>query len=149
MLQVAHNPLFYRRLLGDSQLLAPVIVEESLRLASPTRRFIRVVKSDPFMGHVKIEAGQSVNLWYPSACRDEAVSPGSDLFDLERSSRMPAPAFGYGPHQCWGQYLARTEWVIVLRMLARSVRWFVLASKPRYEGSNCVGGIENLWISFA
>ena len=87
MLQVAHNTLFYRRLLGDSQLLAPVIVEESLRLASPTRRFIRVVKSDPFMGHVKIEAGQSVNLWYPSACRDEAVSPGSDLF--EGTSKNP------------------------------------------------------------
>ena len=145
---MAHNPLFYRRLLDDSRLLAPIIVEESLRLAAPTRHFIRAAKSDRFMGRVKIEPGQSVILWYPSACRDEAVSPSSDLFDLERSSRMPAPAFGYGPHQCCGQYLARTELVIVLRMLARSVRWFVLASKPRYEGSNCVGGIENLWISF-
>ena len=146
---MAHNPLLCRRLLDDSRLLAPIIVEESLMLAAPTRHFIRAAKSDRFMGRVKIEPGQSVNLWYPSACRDEAVSPSSDLFDLERSSRMPAPASGYGPHQCLGQYLARTELVIVLRMLARSVRWFVLASKPRYEGSNCVGGIENLWISFA
>jgi cytochrome P450 len=149
MLHMARNPLLYRRLVDDSQLLAPIIVEESLRLAAPTRHFIRTAKSDQFVGSVKIEAGQSVILWYPSACRDETVFPNPDVFDLERSSRVPAPAFGYGPHQCLGQYLARTELVVFLRTLSRSVPWFVLASKPRYSESNFVGGIKNLWISFA
>jgi len=149
VLQMARHPLLYRRLLDDSQLLAPLIVEESLRLAAPTRHFIRTAKSDQFVGHIKIEAGQSVILWYTSACRDEAIFPNPDVFDLERSSRVPSPAFGYGPHQCLGQYLARTELVIYLKMLARSARGFVLASEPRYYQSNFVGGIKNLSISLS
>jgi cytochrome P450 len=51
-----------------------------------------------------------------AANRDPAVFPDPDTLDVTRSASRHV-AFGFGPHQCIGQSLARLELRIVLRHL--------------------------------
>ena len=52
----------------------------------------------------------------PAANRDPAAFDRPDSFDITRATRTHA-AFGYGPHICIGQHLARLEMSTALNAL--------------------------------
>ncbi|SEP51837.1 cytochrome P450 [Amycolatopsis saalfeldensis] len=105
----------------------PVAVEELLRYFSIVDNTTRMAKEDVEIGGVTIKAGEGVVVMTYAANWDPGVFAGSDAFDIERGARHHV-AFGFGPHQCLGQNLARTELQIVFDTLVRRVPTLALAA---------------------
>jgi cytochrome P450 len=84
---------------------------------------------------------------YPSACRDEEVFADPDRFDITRSPN-PHIAFGFGPHMCLGQHLAKLEMRVLFEELLPHLKSVELAGQPRLVETNFVGGYKSLPIKF-
>jgi cytochrome P450 len=102
-------------------------VEELLRYCSITdQATARVAVADVEVGGVTIKEGDGVlALGYAANSDPEAFDHPGDL-DLDRGV-LRHVAFGYGPHQCLGQNLARMELQIVIDTLFRRVPSLELA----------------------
>jgi cytochrome P450 len=96
-------------------------VEELLRYFTIAEYAIgRVATQDVEIGGVVIRAGEGVLGLANTANRDPEVFKNADDLDLERGTRNHL-AFGFGPHQCLGQNLARLELQIVIDTLFRRI----------------------------
>jgi cytochrome P450 len=96
-------------------------VEELLRYFTIAELGVgRVALEDVEVGGVLIRAGEGVLLLANTANRDPEVFKNGDELDLERGARNHL-AFGFGPHQCLGQNLARLELQVVLDTLFRRI----------------------------
>ncbi|AHH97209.1 cytochrome P450 [Kutzneria viridogrisea] len=80
----------------------------------------RLCVEDVEIGGVTIRAGEGVLAVGLAANRDPEAFPDPDEFDIERGGRHHV-AFGFGPHQCLGQNLARMELQIVFDTLLRRI----------------------------
>lgn len=114
-MMLSHSLLF---LLSDEELmgrvradhdLIPKLLEESLRLESPSQYGQRICARDIELGGVPIPAGAIVLLVWGASNRDPAEFPEPAAFDLERPNGRTHFAFGYGVHSCLGAPLARIE----------------------------------------
>ncbi|WP_031467542.1 cytochrome P450 [Sciscionella sediminilitoris] len=95
----------------------PAAVEELLRYFTIAELAnSRFAVEDVELGGVLIRAGDGVLALSNAANRDPAAFAEPDEFDIERGARHHV-AFGYGPHQCLGQNLARMELQIVIDTL--------------------------------
>lgn len=102
-------------------------VEELLRYLSithPGQR--RIAVADIEVDGDVISEGDGVIFDLPSGNWDPTVFDEPDKLDLTRSARQQQ-VFGFGPHQCVGQQLARAELQIVYRTLFRRVPTLALA----------------------
>lgn len=105
----------------DDPRRTPDAVEELLRWFTIAELGTsRVALDDVEIGGVLIRAGEGVLGLSNTANRDPEVFPDPDTFDIDRGGRHHL-AFGYGPHQCLGQNLARLELQIVLDTLFRRI----------------------------
>ncbi|MEV6638225.1 cytochrome P450 [Actinoplanes sp. NPDC051470] len=86
----------------------------------------RLCVEDIEVGGQLIRAGEGVLALGYSANRDPRAFENPDELDIERSARHHV-AFGFGPHQCLGQNLARMELQIVFDTLFRRVPTLELA----------------------
>ncbi|WP_330328533.1 cytochrome P450 [Streptomyces sp. NBC_00536] len=89
--------------------LLPQALEELLRFI-PFRQGVgipRVALEDVELDGVLIRAGDTVQVSYLTANRDELVYERPDELDFERTESAPHMAFGYGSHHCLGAHLAR------------------------------------------
>lgn len=107
MLALLSNPEQYEALRQDRSLM-PRVIEEALRWECPATSIPRVATRDVVLGGVSIPAGAEIEVIFGSANRDEKVFDKPERFDI---FRKPARhfGFGYGPHICIGQHLARLE----------------------------------------
>jgi cytochrome P450 len=80
---------------------------------------------------------------YPSANRDEDVFEDPFRFDITRPPSKHL-AFGYGPHVCLGQHLARMEMRIFFEELLARDQHLTLSGTPRWVQTNFVGGLKRL-----
>lgn len=97
-------------------------VEELLRYFTIAEFAIgRVAMQDVEIGGVLIRAGEGVLGLANTANRDPEVFENADELDLERGGARNHLAFGFGPHQCLGQNLARLELQIVIDTLFRRI----------------------------
>ncbi len=144
--ELAKSPELFDRLKADPLDMAPRIVEEAIRIASPVRHFVRTAKEDYVLNGKTIKAGQSVILWYPSGSRDSEVFDAPDTFDVDRDRSVRHAAFGHGAHMCLGMHLARQENTQFLMRLADQVNAIELTGDPKYIQANFVGGIKSLPI---
>jgi cytochrome P450 len=96
----------------------PGAVEEMLRYFTVAELRARVAIDDIEFCGVTIRKGEGVLALGNSANRDPSVFPDPDSLNIERSGRNHV-AFGFGPHQCLGQNLARMELQIVFDTLLR------------------------------
>ncbi|GAA4541017.1 cytochrome P450 [Amycolatopsis samaneae] len=87
----------------------------------------RVTTEEVEIGEVVIPKGEGVIGLSNAANRDESVFENPDEFDIERGARHHV-AFGFGPHQCLGQNLARMELQIVFDTLFRRIPTLKLAT---------------------
>jgi cytochrome P450 family 142 subfamily A polypeptide 1 len=92
--------------------LIPNMVEESLRLASPTSNMWRYMKEDYELGGVTIPKGSMVLLKYFSSNHDEAMFEEPMQFDVTRGNAKRHIAFGFGIHVCIGQHLSKLEMIV-------------------------------------
>jgi len=98
----------------------PLAVEESLRYFSIADTVSRLATEDVEVGGVTIKAGEGVITSGLAANYDPDAFADPTEFDVERGTRSHV-AFGYGPHQCLGQNLARQELEIVFETLFRRI----------------------------
>ncbi len=87
----------------------------------------RLCVEDAEVGGQLIRAGEGVLALGYAANRDPGAFPDPDELDIERGARHHV-AFGFGPHQCLGQNLARMELQIVFDTLFRRIPDLKLAA---------------------
>ena len=102
------NPDQMDLVLNDYKLI-PNMVEESLRLLTPTNNMWRIATADTELGGVKIPKNSLIIIRYGSGNRDEDLFENPDKFDVTRKNARRHVAFGQGIHVCIGMNLARKE----------------------------------------
>lgn len=126
MLRLCENPELQERLRAEPALI-PQFVEEVLRLDAPVQGLFREAKADLDIGGTRIPRGSVVVLKWGAANRDPAMFPEPDQLKLDRPNAKRHLTFGYGPHACVGNLLARAEMRIVFTKLLANMRNFRLA----------------------
>lgn len=142
LVALLENPGELARLRNDPSRL-PGAVEEILRWTSPIVHFCRTAAEDTEVRGVRIRAGESVAMFYPSANRDERVFDDPQRFRIDREPN-PHVAFGIGEHFCLGAHLARMELRCLFgELLARLVDAELAGPISRLRSAT-VGGIKAL-----
>jgi cytochrome P450 len=150
LLLLIRNPEQEALVRRDPALLAN-LVEEVLRLATPTTSMWRKVTRDASLGGVAIPQGSLLLLRFASANRDEARFPDPDRFDVRRANASEHLAFGHGIHFCLGAALARKELRLAFGALLERLEGFRLApgaAEPRHKPSVLLRGLGELAIEF-
>ncbi len=126
LLLLMQHPDQLAALRADPSLL-PNLVEEVLRLSTPTANMWRVCTRDTEVNGIAIPAGSMLMLRFSSANRDEALFEAPDAFDVRRKNARSNIAFGHGVHMCIGASLARKEMLVAFRVLLERLEEFELA----------------------
>ncbi|MDP9465339.1 MAG: cytochrome P450 [Actinomycetota bacterium] len=127
------------------------IVEESLRLSSPTQGMFRVATDDVELAGVSVPKGARLVIVYGAANRDEIVYPEAESFDPDRDRLKEHLAFGKGIHFCLGAALSRLEAKVALDELTKRVGSYRLADSNDYAyyPSFMLRGLQRLDIELA
>ncbi|NND69225.1 MAG: cytochrome P450 [Halioglobus sp.] len=144
--QLALNPEQEAAVRADRSLI-PNLVEETLRLASPTSNMWRLCKEDYDLGGTTIPAGSMVLLKYFSSNHDDAMFEQPLEFDVSRKNAKRHIAFGFGSHVCIGQHLSRLEMTIAWEKLFEHTSSIKLAADPtslEYMPNILLRGLEQL-----
>jgi cytochrome P450 len=131
----------------DFERIAPTAVEEIVRWASPVIFMRRSAVCDTEIGGTKIDAGDKVLLFYPSANRDETVFRDPFRFDVRRDPNDHL-AFGGGPHFCLGANLARREIAVMFEELFRRLPDLEITGPPDRLFSPFIHGIKHMPCRF-
>jgi cytochrome P450 len=137
--------------LRDDPSRMPRAVEELLRYCSVVEAATaRTALVDLEVGGVVIQAGEGVVAVGQTANHDPDRYAHPDELDIERGGRGHV-AFGYGPHQCLGQNLARLELRVVFDTLLRRVPRLRLAGgieEVRFNNDANIYGIHELPVTW-
>jgi cytochrome P450 len=112
----------------DDPALVASAVEELLRYLTITHGgLLRVAVEDIELAGHTIRAGEGVLVVNETANRDPSVFADPDRLDIHRDARQQV-SFGYGPHACVGQPLARMELQVAYPALLRRIPTLRLAT---------------------
>lgn len=131
--------------------LIPNLVEETLRLATPTSNMWRMTKADYTLGDTAIPKGSMVLLKYFSSNHDESMFEEPMAFDVTRSNAKRHIAFGFGSHVCIGQHLSRLEMTVAWEKLFAGTTGMRLDCAPEdleYMPNILLRGLEELPVIF-
>lgn len=121
------NPDQREKVAANPDLVMPA-VEELLRYVGLTHTGLRrTAKADIEIGGQQIAAGEGMICLNVAADLDESVFGCPAEVNVERENVRDHLAFGFGPHQCIGQNLARAELQIVWRTLFERIPGIRLA----------------------
>ncbi|KAL0936800.1 cytochrome p450 55a3 [Colletotrichum truncatum] len=122
VIELIRNPSQLEELKADPS-LAKAFVEELCRYHTGSSLAMkRVAKEDIVLGGKTIKAGEGIIAANQSGNRDEDVFPNPDVFDLHRTpDPNHALGFGFGPHRCVAEPLARTEMELVFATLFKKL----------------------------
>ncbi len=129
---LATHPDEWRRLQQDPSRAANVI-EEALRMSTPTQGMFRIATRDHDLDGVHIPSGARIVIVFASANRDDAIYAVPDAFNPDRDGLREHLAFGKGIHFCLGAALSRLEGRVALEELARRLDHFTLAESNDFE----------------
>ncbi len=139
---LAQRPELLSRVKSDLSLV-PNLVNEALRWASPVKHFMRTALEPYELRGRVIQPGDRFMLLYQSGNRDADVFDEPDVFDIDRRPNKHI-AFGYGPHMCIGQHLAKIELRIMFETLLPRLEAVHLAGDTKFIQTNFVGGLKNM-----
>ena len=123
----------------------PEAINEILRMEAPIQSFSRLLRRDYDMNEITLPAGSRAIVFYGAANRDERKFPDPHRFDVTRGSAEHI-AFGWGPHMCVGQHLAKLEMNAIFRALAARVERFHIQEAVR-NPNNVLRGFSKLIVS--
>ncbi|GAA0958536.1 cytochrome P450 [Actinocorallia libanotica] len=129
-------------LVRENPSLVPAAFNEVLRYWPPINAWGRRATRDAVVDGVLIPRGSRVAVLLGAGNRDPRHYEDPDAFLVERNP-VDHLGFGYGPHGCAGQGLARLEAHAVIDALARRVGRLVVGPETRVPG-NITRGIEEL-----
>ncbi len=110
--------------------LVPSAFNEVLRYYSPVHVWSRVAKQDVEVGGVKIPDGSRIAIFFGAGNRDPRHYRNPEVFDVTRNP-IDHLSFGYGPHGCAGQGLARMEGAAIIESLAMQIKSFRIGEVVR------------------
>jgi cytochrome P450 len=142
MLAFIQYPDQWQALSGEPALLHSA-VEEVLRWTSTATHIMRTTTRPVTLRGRRIEAGDRVTVWNPSANRDEDVFDNADRFIVDRKPNRHM-ALGTGEHFCLGGTLGRAELRLVYEELLRNTERIELDGTPVMLSSIIVNGPEHL-----
>ena len=131
--------------------LIPNMLEETLRMLTPTNNMYRVATEDTELGGVKIPKGSMLMVKYGAANRDTDQFAEGEEFDVRRDNARNHLAFGMGVHTCLGNSLARQEMKYAFRaLLTRMKNWRFVDGKNdfRHSPNFLLRGMEKLHLAF-
>lgn len=146
MWKMAETTGMLERIKADAALIPPFL-EETVRWFAPVKHFMRTAAEDTEVRGRKVEKDDWIMLSYHSANRDEAAFDDPFTFDIARRPNKQI-AFGYGPHACLGQHLARMEMRLLWEELLPRLKSVELAGLPKLTRSNFVCGPKSVPIRF-
>ena len=129
---LANHPEQWQRLQQDPT-RASNVIEEALRLSTPTQGMFRIATRDHDLEGVHIPKGSRLVIVFASANRDEAIYDEADAFDPDRDRLRDHLAFGKGIHFCLGAALSRLEGKVALEELVRRLDSFTLTDSNKFE----------------
>jgi len=129
-------------LVREDPSLIPAAFNEVLRYWAPLHAWGRRVTRDVEIDGVRVPAGAKVAILFGAGNRDPRHYEDPDAF-LVRRNPVDHLSFGYGPHGCAGQGLARLEAHAVIGALARRVERLVAGTEVRVP-ANVTRSIEEL-----
>jgi cytochrome P450 len=129
---LANHPDQWARLRQDPS-RAPDVIEEALRLSTPTQGMFRIATKDHELEGVHIPKGARLVIVFASANRDEALYDNPDDFDPDRTGLREHLAFGKGIHFCLGAALSRLEGKVALEELSRRLDHFTLPESNTFQ----------------
>jgi cytochrome P450 len=94
-----------------------------------------------------IAKGDWLMLCYLSGNRDEAVFDAPYEFRVDREPNRHL-GFGYGPHLCLGQHMAKMEMRILFEELLPRLKSVERVGEAKMTASNFVSGPKTLPIAF-
>ena len=118
--------------------------EEMIRWSSPVLSFARSATRDTELGGVRINAGDRIAMFYPSANRDEQVFDDPFRFDVTRSPNPHVSFGGGGVHFCLGAHLARREIRAMFQELLARVDEVAELAAPTWM---CTGPDQSVGVS--
>lgn len=133
--------------MGTDPTLIPGAVEELLRWVTPLNNMFRTAVADDQIGDTPVTAGDRIALLYPSANRDEDVFDEPFRFDIRRNPN-PHVAFGFGPHVCVGQSLARLELQVLFEEMSRRFTNLRVVTEPEIEENLFAGAVKRFDLAF-
>jgi cytochrome P450 len=143
---LCENPGEFAKLKANPALM-PGLVEEAIRWTSPSKITMRSASRDIELCGRKFAKGDWVGLGWASANRDEEAIEDPFTFRVDRD-RALHKAFGWGPHNCIGQHLARIEMRILFDELLSRVDSMQLAGQPTTLASLQVSGPKSVPIRY-
>jgi cytochrome P450 len=135
----------------------PNLIEETLRIESPTKTDCRLARRTSEVAGVSIPAGSTVAVLLGAANHDPRKFLSPDEFQADRANARQHLAFGRGIHTCPGSPLARAEGRITIEHLLRRTRNIRLSEahhgpaadrRFRYEPTWMLRAMEELHIEF-
>ncbi|MFF3832719.1 cytochrome P450 [Streptomyces sp. NPDC002458] len=122
--------------------LVPAAFNEVLRFWAPVHAWGRRATKDVEIDGTVIPAGAQIAILFGAGNRDPRHYENPDTFLVTRNP-VDHLSFGYGPHGCAGQGLARLEAHAVIEALSRRVKRLVVGPEVRVPG-NITRSIEQL-----
>ncbi|CAN5335755.1 cytochrome P450 [soil metagenome] len=107
MALLLERPELVERVRNDRSLI-PKLIDEVVRFEPMSTFKVRQTAKDVEIGGVKIPKGALVQLMTISGNRDEEAFDNANTFDIDRKPK-PSFGFGFGPHMCIGQFIAKVE----------------------------------------
>ena len=143
------NPDQMELVINDHSLI-PNMIEEALRLLTPTNNMWRIATEDTELGGVAIPAGSALLLRYGSGNRDEDLFEDPDKFDVTRKNARRHVAFGQGIHVCLGMNLSRKEMYTAFPIILDRLKNMRFAEKNdfNYSPNVLLRGLDSLNIEF-
>jgi cytochrome P450 len=120
MVELAATPEWWQRMRSDPSTI-PGVVEEGLRVASPSAANQRRATCPVQLGPVMVDEGEVVLVGYLAADHDPDVFADPERFDPSRTNLGDHLAFGRGIHFCPGASLARMEARVALEELTAAI----------------------------
>lgn len=129
--------------------LVPKLIDEAVRFEPSSTFKVRETSADVQIGDFTIPKGSFVQCMVASANRDESVFENPDVFDIDRRQK-PSFGFGFGPHMCIGQFVAKLELNCAINGildLFPNVRLDPTQPAPKIEGAHLRGAnsVHVIW----
>jgi cytochrome P450 len=129
-------------LVREDRALVGSAFNEVLRYWAPVHAWGRRVTTDVEIDGALVPAGAQVAILFGAGNRDPRHYEAPDTFDVKRNP-VDHLSFGYGPHGCAGQGLARLEAHAIIGSLAARVERLVVGEARRVP-SNITRSIDAL-----
>ncbi len=147
LLALVRSPWELEKLKADPSLI-PSAVDEMIRWTTPVKHFMRTATEDYVLRGQTIRKGDGVMLLYHAANRDEDAFKAPNEFRVDRAPNRHI-AFGYGPHLCLGQFLAKMEMRALFAELIPRLDDVAIDGFPAWVESSFVSGLKRLPIRYS